>query len=161
MWECPQFFTLDGRWVLIVSLWDNDALHHAMAAVGEYDGLRFTPRRWQQVTFGSSLYAMTTFEDRTGACCVSAWLREGPSFEPAAAARAGAHSLPYQLGIDQEERLTFRVHPDLAALTGERVDSQREGSVSHYTFSGPGRLDVHVPPRTATEIRSPLPGVRS
>ena len=26
IWECPQLFPLDGRWVLVVSIHDNDVL---------------------------------------------------------------------------------------------------------------------------------------
>mgnify|MGYP000417832417 FL=1 len=45
IWECPQLFPLDGRWVLVVSIHDNDVLGEVVAAVGDLvpdgEGLRF------------------------------------------------------------------------------------------------------------------------
>ena len=37
LWECPQIFELDGRAVMVSSVWDADVLHYAGYAVGTYD----------------------------------------------------------------------------------------------------------------------------
>ena len=36
MWECPDFFALEGQHVLIVSVWDHEQLHYSAALVGSY-----------------------------------------------------------------------------------------------------------------------------
>jgi beta-fructofuranosidase len=118
MWECPQFFPLGDAWVLVVSVWADDVLHDVVAAIGAYDGERFTPRRWQTLTRGDSAYAMTSFVDREGRRCVLSWLREGASFDPSAAVRAGAHSLPYVVRLGERGRLTLELHPDVDLLRG-------------------------------------------
>jgi beta-fructofuranosidase len=116
MWECPQFFPLGDTWVLLVSVWHADVLHHVVAATGEYDGERFTPREWQTLTDGGSAYAMTAFVDRDGRRCVMAWLREGLAFDPESAVRAGAQSLPYVVSLTGDRRLALSLHPDVERL---------------------------------------------
>ena len=116
MWECPQFFQLGDDWVLLVSVWHEDVLHHVAAGIGDYDGRRFTPRTWQQLTFGPSAYAMTSFTDRAGRRCVMSWLREEPQNDPSLIGRASAHSVAALLTAAGDGRLELRPHPDLAAL---------------------------------------------
>ena len=42
LWECPQFFEVDGVDVMVSSVWDADVLHYAGYATGAYRGGRFT-----------------------------------------------------------------------------------------------------------------------
>ena len=44
MWECPDFFALDGRHVLIISVWDKEQLHYSVAMVGSYRDHQLHPR---------------------------------------------------------------------------------------------------------------------
>jgi hypothetical protein len=64
---------------------------------------------------------MTSFVDRDGRRCVLSWLREGASFDPGPAVRAGAHSLPYVVGLGEGGRLTLELHPDVDSLRGPSV----------------------------------------
>jgi beta-fructofuranosidase len=56
MWECPQFFALDGTHMLIISTWDHGPKQTAYFA-GDYAGLRFTPRRAGLLDLGWSFFA--------------------------------------------------------------------------------------------------------
>jgi len=116
VWECPQFFPLGDAWVLLVSVWDEDELYNVAAAVGDYDGLRFVPRSWQQLTYGSSAYAMSAFEDKDGRRCVLSWLREEPRNDPDRVGWVGAHSIAALLTLDADGRLIMTPHPDVTAL---------------------------------------------
>jgi beta-fructofuranosidase len=100
IWECPQLFPLDDDWVLLISVWDADALYYVAAAVGDYDGRTFTPQPWQRMTYGNCAHAMTAFLDRTGRRCVMSWLREEPQNNPALTDFAGAHSVASLLETD-------------------------------------------------------------
>jgi beta-fructofuranosidase len=102
-WECPQLFPLDGRWVLLVSAWDGAPLR-VVAAVGEYDGRRFTPAAWQPFDVSGELYATTAFRDAAGRWCALSWL-------------PGARllSAPYLLFL-AGDRVCAEPHPDLEAL---------------------------------------------
>ena len=59
VWECPQLFPLDGRWVLIVSLYDRGVLGGVVAAVGVLvvvgGSLRFVARSAHAVVAGPEL----------------------------------------------------------------------------------------------------------
>ncbi len=134
VWECPQLFPLDGSWVLLISVWDEDSLLDVRYAVGAYDGLVFSPRAWGSFSHGPYAYATTAFADAEGRRCVMSWLRERPDQE--VTGWAGALGLPLVLSLD-DDRLTATVHPDLEAHRGPamplgaepvRVDA-REGAL--------------------------------
>lgn len=114
LWECPQLFPLGTDWVLIVSVWDDDILHYCAAAIGDYDGTVFTARRWQQLTYGSCAYAMSTFLDAQGRRCVLSWLREEPQNNPTLRHFAGAHSVVSVLTLI-DGMLVLQPHPNLNA----------------------------------------------
>jgi beta-fructofuranosidase len=107
-WECPQFFPLDGRWVLLVSAWDREP-RRVVASVGEYDGRRFAPGPWRPFDVAGELYATTAFRDATGRWCALSWL-------------PGARllSVPYLLSL-AGDRLRAEPHPDLDALLAPPV----------------------------------------
>jgi beta-fructofuranosidase len=119
MWECPQLFPLEDQWVLLVSVWHEDTLHHVAAGIGDYDGRKFVPHTWQQLTYGSCAYAMTAFADRDGKRCVLSWLREEPQNNPELAVRASAHSVPAVIALAEDGRLTLSPHPNLYAQATE------------------------------------------
>lgn len=107
-WECPQFFPLDGVWVLIVSVWD-DGPGHVACAVGDYDGRRFVARSWQRFA-DDACYATTAFADVRGRRCALSWVRG-----TGGRGWAGAFSVPWVLALDVD-RVTFVPHPDVDTL---------------------------------------------
>ena len=114
VWECVQFFPLQGRWVLLVSAWETGEPQRMAAAVGSYDGRRFTAHSWQRFTATDSLYAATTFLDADGRRCALSWLRE-----PATPGNgwAGMLSVPVVLTLEGD-RLVPAVHPAVDSLRG-------------------------------------------
>jgi beta-fructofuranosidase len=114
VWECPQLFPLDGAWVLLVSVWRDEMPAGVAAAVGDYDGRRFTARSWHRLA-ALPLYATTTFADAAGRRCALSWIHE-PG--PAAGAWAGTLTVPWLLER-RGERVGVQPHPDVtAARTG-------------------------------------------
>lgn len=144
IWECPQLFEVDGTWVLVVSVWDDHTLYHVAAATGSYDGQTFVPGRWQQLTFGSSAYAMTSFVDRDGRRCVMSWLREAPNFDPGSAVRAGAQSLAYMLNVDSSGRVRLSLHPDLELLRQDLLPATRTDGGHAVIARGAVELEIEV-----------------
>jgi beta-fructofuranosidase len=107
MWECPQIIDIDGRHVLIVSVWDADVLYDVLYSVGRLADGVFEPGPWRRLTYGPSPYAATAFRDRDGRACLMFWLRgiAGPDW-------AGAHSIPYRMTL-HGDTLSLSPHPDL------------------------------------------------
>jgi beta-fructofuranosidase len=69
MWECPDFFELDGKHVLITS---GRGTHYM---IGSYDGAHFQPERSGLLDFGES-YAPRTMKDADGNRILWAWILE-------------------------------------------------------------------------------------
>ncbi|WP_270887544.1 glycoside hydrolase family 32 protein [Pedococcus sp. 5OH_020] len=146
LWECPQLFRLDDQWVLLISVWEDDELYHVVAATGDYDGSRFTPRRWQRLTHGESAYAMAAFQDRNGMRCVMSWLREEPRNNERLVQRAGAHSVAAVVEFDVAGNLVLRPHPDVDALRGPVQTGHASPQGTSYDWEGAA---VHLQMSTA------------
>ena len=82
MWECPDFFPLDGKQVLMVSPQEMTAIgleFHAgygvVALLGSYDkaSYRFEREAVQAVDYGTDFYAPQTLETPDGRRIMIAW----------------------------------------------------------------------------------------
>ncbi|MDQ4502873.1 glycoside hydrolase family 32 protein [Sinomonas sp. ASV322] len=114
LWECPQIFEIDGRHVMVSSVWDDDVLHYAGYAIGDYAEGRFEPTTWGRLTYGPSYYAPSFFRDADGRPCLTFWMRGIADPE---AGWASAHSVPHVLTLDGD-RLVASPHPDLVKYRG-------------------------------------------
>ena len=151
LWECPQLFPIGLDWVLLISVWDNDILHHVAGAIGSYDGTTFTARTWQRLTYGSSPYAMSAFLDKQGRRCVLSWLREEPQNDPTLLLRAGAHSIASTISL-LHDTLTLTPHPDVDALRGEAIEPWINGNRARYDLES-GAVDVVLKCRDVTTMQ--------
>lgn len=113
LWECPQLFEIDGRHVLVTSVWDDDVLHYAGYGIGTFTDGRFVPETWGRLTFGRSYYAPSFFRDAAGRPCLTFWLRGVRDDEEG---WSSAHSVPHVLSL-AGDRLIAAPHPDLDRYT--------------------------------------------
>ena len=117
LWECPQIFDVDGRHVLVSSVWEDDVLYYAGYGVGTLQDGRFVAETWGQLTFGPSYYAPSFFRDAAGRPCLILWMR---GVKDETVGWAGAHSVPHTLRLDGD-RLVAEPHPDLEQYRGTRI----------------------------------------
>jgi len=116
MWECPQFFPLEDKYVLIVSAWDSGKTMHTVYAVGDYSDERFTPTAMHRLDLGASFYAPATMRDQQGRRLMWGWLREQRRKAAVQAAGwSGVQSLPCVLTLGDD--LTLRFTPPLEMQT--------------------------------------------
>lgn len=135
-WECVQLLEVDGAWVLLVSAWDEDPRYVA-CAVGDFDGRRFTARRWRRLAATDLPYATTVFRDAGGRPALVSWLRE-PGH--AGDGWAGMLSVPWAVRV-RDDRLVLAPHPDVDTLrTGLAARIEGEGATPPL----PSSLDVEV-----------------
>jgi len=135
LWECPQVFEVDGHWVMVSSVWDDDVLHYAGYALGgpeSYSDGRFAPTSWGQLSHGGSYYAPSFFRDRDGRPCLIFWMR---GVADADQGWASCLSLPHLLSV-RDGHLVAEPHPELRAARGVPA-----GTVD---FSGP--VDIEWTP---------------
>ena len=121
LWECPQVIEVDGRHVMVSSVWDDDVLHYAGYAVGRYADGTFTAEAWGRLTYGPSYYAPSFFRDDDGGPCLLFWMR---GVADAASGWASAHSVPHVLTLDGDT-LVATPHPDILKYRGAAVDDGR------------------------------------
>jgi beta-fructofuranosidase len=123
MWECPDFFPLGNKHVLLIS-----TMGKVHWKVGKYDTQRFTAENEGVVDWGS-YYAAKTMLDRDGNRILWGWIPETrPDADLIAAGWAGVMSLPRLLSIDQQNRLATEVAPLARQLRSTRMGFARETS---------------------------------
>ena len=131
LWECPQIIEVDGRHVMVSSVWDDDVLHYAGYAIGGYADGSFTATSWGRLTYGPSYYAPSFFRDADGRSCLLFWMR---GVQDVAAGWASAHSVPHLLTLDGDT-LVATPHPDLAKYHRTRIEDGRlEGLAGDLTW---------------------------
>lgn len=118
LWECPQLFEIDGRHVLVTSVWDDDVLYYAGYGIGTYEDGRFIADTWGQLSFGRCYYAPSFFRDAAGRPCLSFWMR---GVRDDQVGWSSAHSVPHLLSLDSD-RLVATPHPDLDKYAGQPLD---------------------------------------
>jgi len=117
MWECPDFFPLDNKHVLLIS-----TMGKVHWKVGTYANQRFTPEKEGVVDWGS-YYAAKTMLDKDGKRVLWGWVSETrPDNELASAGWAGAMSLPRVMSLSTSNELLTEVHPAARVLRGEHYE---------------------------------------
>ena len=152
MWECPDFFPLGDKYVLVLS---PIPLQKAIYFVGSYENHVFTPEKQWSVDNGNSLYAPLSFVDENGHRIMFGWLREGRSGDAQIKAGwSGVASLPRLLTLGDDGFMRQEPVPELQKLRGEQqtwedVEMAVEGenlltAVSSTTFELLAEFDAHV-----------------
>lgn len=113
MWECPDFFPLGNKHVLLIS-----TMGKVRWKVGTYANQRFTPEKEGVVDWGSYYAAKTTL-DKDGTRILWGWIPEArPDADLLAAGWAGAMSLPRVLSLNAQNGLQTEVAPAARMLRG-------------------------------------------
>ena len=119
MWECPDFFEVNGRHCLLYS-----SENVVTWATGEYDRHehRFSIKRTGLVDQGGkAYYAPKSFRAPDGRRILWGWVREMRSqAEFVAAGWAGAISLPRVITIDADGQLKMSVAAEVEKLRGKQ-----------------------------------------
>ncbi len=113
-WNCPIFFEMGGRQVLIVS---GQPVWKPFFFTGTFDGTHFTPQTTGMVDYGGNLYATQVFFDDAGRAIFWGWIWEGrPDAEIRAAGWAGVMTLPRLVRLTPAGALAFSPAPEVQTL---------------------------------------------
>jgi beta-fructofuranosidase len=116
VWECPSFFPLGDRHVLIVS---PVPLRKSLYFIGAYEDGHFTPEFQGVLDSGGHFYAPQTFLDERGDRLMIGWLWEGRSdVAQRSSGWAGVQSLPRRLTLRPDGQLGMEPIPALQRLRG-------------------------------------------
>jgi sucrose-6-phosphate hydrolase SacC (GH32 family) len=129
--ECPNFFELDGKWVLIVSP------HRKVDYfVGNFDGEKFTPEKQGLLDYSDSFYAPNCTTAPDGRRILWGWVRGfkgGQGWN-------GCLSLPRVLSIDKDGDLAQEPVKELQKLRTQsksNADSGGSGYEAKITLPAP------------------------
>jgi beta-fructofuranosidase len=113
MWECPDFFPLGNKHVLLIS-----TMGKVRWKVGTYADQRFMPEKEGVVDWGA-YYAAKTMLDKHGNRILWGWIPETrPDADVLAAGWAGVMSLPRVLSLNAQNELQTEVAPAVRMLRG-------------------------------------------
>lgn len=111
MWECPDFFSLGDKHVLLIS-----TMGKVHWKVGAYASRRFVAEKEGVVDWGS-YYAAKSMIDRDGKRILWGWIPETrPNAELIAAGWAGAMSLPRVMSLSADGELQTEINPIVRSL---------------------------------------------
>jgi beta-fructofuranosidase len=113
MWECPDFFTLDKKWVLLYS-----TAGSVFWEVGDLDPKELVFRSQNRgILDHGAFYAQKTQLDAKGNRILWGWITEKrPDSELLAAGWAGCMSLPRTLKIGDDNTLEMEIAPEVRSL---------------------------------------------
>ena len=125
MWECPDFFPLGEKHVLLIS-----TMGKVRWKVGTYSHQRFTPEKEGVVDWGS-YYAAKTMLDAEGRRILWGWIPETrPDADLIAAGWAGAMSLPRVLALTSQNELKTEAAPVVDKLRGDTLIHLDDAEIS-------------------------------
>jgi beta-fructofuranosidase len=135
MWECPDFFPLGQKHVLMVST--QGRVHYL---IGTYSDRKFQAETHGLIDGSALHYAAKSFRDDRGRRILWGWVREGRSAAAQnSAGWSGSISLPRVLSIDGEGALRMDPLPELARLRGHDhriADVEVEGFIPAPQIQG-------------------------
>ncbi|WP_202530525.1 glycoside hydrolase family 32 protein [Maritimibacter harenae] len=133
--ECPDFFEIDGKWVLVMGFVGHtdpvSGRHNLLyALVGDFRDDRFVPDNdaLQLLDFGTDFYAMQSCA-ADGRQIAFAWLFNWEDRKPPGSPYSGEMSLPRELSLDASGRLCMAPAREFEALARERGEV-RDGAAA-------------------------------
>ncbi len=164
MWECPDFFPLDGKQVLLVSPVEMSPIglefhagHGTVCIIGSYDAEtnRFTREHIQAIDYGIEFYAPQTIEALDGRRVMIGWLANWNTVagKPRDCRWFGQMAIARELSI-REGRLYQNPIRELEAYRRNRVVYQdvliREETNLHGVSGRMLDMTLHIRPATGS-----------
>ncbi len=114
-WECPNFFPLGEKWLLVVS-----PHGEVKYSVGDYKNHRFHPGQWRRMDFGGrpGFYAPNCLKDAKGRRIMWGWIHGGGS---EGHPWNGMLSLPRVLSLSADNSLRMQPLPELKSLRNNHI----------------------------------------
>jgi beta-fructofuranosidase len=133
--ECPNFFELDGKWVLIVS-----PHRRVDYFVGQFDGQKFTPEKKGVLDQSPDFYAPNSMTDDKGRRLLWGWLHGFKGDR----GWNGCLSLPRELKIGPDDQLWQRPAVEMLSLRGKTLlkSEQKPLNKSMVIESGSRQLEI-------------------
>lgn len=157
MWECPDFFELNGRFILLISpqgikrqgiKFNN--LYQTGYIVGDFDyhNHKFTPvSEFRELDSGHDFYATQSMEDINGDRVMVAWADMWEQVYPERDTGFTGHmTIPRVLSLDPELRLLQKPVPQIYNALGKMLYSGKtRGDAVIKLENNTGKIDIKAP----------------
>lgn len=154
MWECPSFFRLGEKWVLILSTCASEGPLYTLYYTGKFQNGRFTPDGdpcFLDFGAGGCYYAPQTFLDEHSRRVIIGWLREARSTaEQAHAGWSGAMSLPRVLSLKNDALVCSEPLESLSTLRRDHEILSMTNLKSQIITGSCMELWISLPPHPET-----------
>ena len=111
-WECPNFFPLNDKHILIIS-----PQKRVIYNIGTYKNHEFIPGYWRILDHGRVFYAPNTMVDKHGRIIMWAWIQGGGT-----GGWNGCLTLPRIITLGKDGKLEFTPAPELQKLRESNVN---------------------------------------
>jgi len=127
-WECPNFFRLGNKHLLIVSPHSN-----VIYALGTFDNNEFIPETWQPLDLGKSFYATNTIIEKDRVI-VFGWIKYGWLWGKNISGWNGCISLPRILTLDSRNKLMIQPAPELQILRKDHFHKENQEIIPDSSY---------------------------
>ena len=141
MWECPDYFRVDGSDVLVFSPMGTKYGNQAVCTLVDFDEKTCSMKigsEFQFLDYGLDLYAPQSTTDKDGRRIVVAWLRMP---EPMDNNTIGMFSIPRICEV-KDGHIFFRPHPDIREKFTRKVTSPNGIYMVKANLSDGEQLDI-------------------
>jgi beta-fructofuranosidase len=124
-WECPNYFPLGDRWVLLVSPYER-----VRYSIGAFRDGRHHAEAWGTFDHGRAFYATNTWRDASGRTIAAGWV------DVRGSGWAGCLSLPRELRLDAGGSLAIEPIAELARLRRDERHGEARIGPGERGFDG-------------------------
>ncbi len=133
--ECPDFFELNGKYILMFSQVKTDKYNAVKVVIGSFDGVKFTPENEFYMESGPDFYAAQSFEDQLGRRIMIGWMINKRQYGQEGLTYAGALTIPRELRLKdgvlknypvKEAQQLLKNEDELVKICGNTVRVGRE-----------------------------------
>ena len=127
-WECPNFFSLGNKHVLIVSPHSN-----VIYALGTYDKNKFTPDKWLALDHGKSFYATNTIIEKDRVILFG-WIKYGLFRAKYLSGWNGCISIPRILTLDSSNEFMIEPATELQVLRKDHFHVKNQEIIPNSSY---------------------------
>jgi beta-fructofuranosidase len=161
MFECPNFFKMGDKWVLIISSHLGHTTGTVLYFVGRYENHKFIPET-EGVLDSGYYYAPLSHLDDQGRRILWSWIREGRTQEQYVnAGWSGVQAVPRILSLDEDNRLLMSPVPECEHLRGTHHQFTADTLDENVLPISSLNLDIHVSFKKTTELQYGIEVARS
>ena len=146
MWECPDFFPMEDKWILVTSPQDFipqglefDNGNETMAILGEYDGRtkKLKEQQIQSLDYGIDFYAPQTVLAPDGRRIMIGWMQNWDTclMRPENAKWFGQMSLPRELFL-RDNRICQRPVREIEKMRSDKIGFHKDSFSDEFALCG-------------------------